>query len=81
MNVALGLFYAIGALIFYYVRTEVDPKMARKIYGEDYYDNYPIDLDSTKWKLSQLGMSIIWPIGLMFDFILIVLIVITSISQ
>lgn len=63
MIIALGLFYIIGGVIFYYYKTEFEPEAVKD------EDNYYRILKSTGYKVFVLIACIVWPICLVSNFI------------
>ena len=68
MMTAIRLFYIIGGLIYYHYKTVLEPKLIKKLEGENFYKELGIDQVETKIKNIALVASIFWPIALTINF-------------
>ena len=74
MITALKLFYIVGGVVFYYYKTELEPKIVSQnieAYKDTIFEN--LDFYSTAYKIGALIGSIIWPILLTTNFITLII--------
>lgn len=82
MITAIRLFYIIGGLIFYHYKIVLEPKLIKKLEGENFYKELGIYPVETKiYKVIALVGSIFWPIALITNFMCLMIGILISIFK
>ena len=74
MITALRLFYVVGGVVFYYYKTELEPKIVSQnieAYKDTIVENF--DFHSKTYKVEALIGCIVWPIFLTTNFITLII--------